>query len=273
MTPQSEHNILISPLGNVDKELTEPLIKEIERVFGFKTVVTSLLNDVNFALDPAREQYHSTLILAKLENIAPPGTLKLVAITDVDLFIPILTYVFGEAQLGGTSCVVSTHRLAEGISPISLPEAFHYRVIKEAVHELGHILYLDSQGKDWNLFQSSSGFVVHTDNYLTDRQYRNFGWSGFAFQAGIGTILTSFESTKHSDFTKGLVSMNAVELWTYEHRNHDGGDDFALIERGNGDKIVNFGTLAVISHNNRASISNQSTILSALLDDKGENGL
>ena len=142
MTPQSEHNILISPLGNVDKELTGPLIGEIERVFGFKTVVTSLLNDVNFALDPARDQYHSTLILAKLENIAPPGTLKLVAITDVDLFIPILTYVFGEAQLGGTSCVVSTHRLTEGISPISLPEDFHYRVIKEVVHELGHTFKL-----------------------------------------------------------------------------------------------------------------------------------
>jgi archaemetzincin len=142
LTPQSEHNIVISPLGNVDKELIGPVIREVERVFGFKTVVTSLLKDVNFALDPAREQYHSTLILAKLENIAPPGTLKLVAITDVDLFIPILTYVFGEAQLGGTSCVVSTHRLAEGISPISLPEALHYRVIKEAVHELGHTFKL-----------------------------------------------------------------------------------------------------------------------------------
>jgi hypothetical protein len=139
------------------------------------------------------------------------------------------------------------------------------------VHELGHILYLDSQGKDWTFFQSSSGFVVHTDNYLTDRQYRNFGWSGFAFQAGIGTLLTSFESTKHSDFTKGLVSMNAVELWTYDHRNHDGGDDFALIERGNGDKNVNFGTLAVISHKNLAAISSHSAILSALPDGKGKN--
>jgi hypothetical protein len=140
------------------------------------------------------------------------------------------------------------------------------------VHELGHILYLDSQGKDWNLlFQSSSGFAVYTDNYLTDRQYRNFGWSGFAFQAGIGTLLTSFESTKHSDFTKGLVSMNAVELWTYDHRNHDGGDDFALIERGNGDKNVNFGTLAVISHKNLAAISSHSAILSALPDGKGKN--
>ena len=142
MTPQSEYNIVISPLGNVDKALIKPIATEVERVFGFKTIVTSLLKDVNFALDPAREQYHSTLILEKLDRMAPPGTLKLVAITDVDLFIPILTYVYGEAQLGGTACVVSTHRLAEGISPMSLPEAFHYRVVKEAVHELGHTFNL-----------------------------------------------------------------------------------------------------------------------------------
>jgi len=142
LIPQSEHNIVISPIGNVDKELVRPLAREVERVFGFEAVVASLLEDVNFSLDLAREQYHSTFILEKLEDMAPPGTLKLVAITEVDLFIPILTYVFGEAQLGGTSCVVSTHRLAEGISPISLPEAFHYRVIKEAIHELGHTFNL-----------------------------------------------------------------------------------------------------------------------------------
>lgn len=134
------------------------------------------------------------------------------------------------------------------------------------VHELGHILYLESQGKDWNSFQSSSGFVIHTDNDLTDRQYLNFGWSGFAFQAGIGTLLTSFENTRHSDFTKGLVSMNAFELWTYGHRNHDGGDDYALIERGNGDKTQNFFTIAAISHNNLAAISNQEMILSNFPD-------
>ena len=142
MVPQSVHNIVISLLGNVDKELAVPIVKEVERVFGFKTIVTSLLDDITFALDPAREQYHSTLILEKLAHLAPPGTLKLVGITDVDLFIPILTYVYGEAKLGGTSCVVSTHRLSEGISPVSLPGAFHYRVVKEAIHELGHTFKL-----------------------------------------------------------------------------------------------------------------------------------
>ena len=123
-------------------------------------------------------------------------------------------------------------------------------------HELGHIFYLDSQGKDWNIIQSPSGLTVETDNDLTDNQYQNFGWSGFALQSFLGTILTSFNRTRHSDFTKGFVSVTAAQLLSYEHRGHDHGDDFALIERGNGDKDPNYGILAVINHNNLVAIAN-----------------
>ena len=121
-------------------------------------------------------------------------------------------------------------------------------------HELGHALYLESQGKDWNLLPSSSGLAITTNNYLTDKQYRNFGRSGFALQTGIGAILTSFDSTKHLDFTKGWVSMNVAQLYTYEQRKHDNGDDFALIEKGHGDKGLNFGAFAFITQNSLLAI-------------------
>lgn len=117
-------------------------------------------------------------------------------------------------------------------------------------HEIGHALYLESQGKDWDLLSSSSGLAIHTDNYLTNKQYRNFGQSGFALQTGIGVLLTSFESTKHLDFTKGWVSMNVAQLYTYGQRKYDNGDDFALIERGNGDKGLISGVSAFITQNN-----------------------
>lgn len=142
MIDQPEHNIIISPIGKVDTKLLKPISREIERVFGFHTHVMSLLEDVNFALDPARDQYHSTLILEKLENIAPAETVRITAITDVDLFIPILTFVYGEAQLGGKACIISTHRLNEGISPLSTPEIFQLRIVKEVIHELGHTFKL-----------------------------------------------------------------------------------------------------------------------------------
>ena len=142
MITQSEHNIVISPIGDIDTGLFKPISTEIKRIFGYETDVIPLLQDVDFALDPTRNQYHSTLILEKLSRIAPPRAARVVAITREDLFIPILTYVYGEAQLGGKACIISTHRLNEGISPVMIQENHLHRVVKEAIHELGHTFKL-----------------------------------------------------------------------------------------------------------------------------------
>ena len=142
MILQSEYKIFISPIGNVDLEVIKPVSREIKSIFGYQTDVLPLLEDVNFALDSARNQYHSTQILEKLAGLALPQTIKVVAITDVDLFIPILTHVYGEAQLGGKACIISTYRLNEGISPTNFTETNCFRVVKEAIHELGHTFKL-----------------------------------------------------------------------------------------------------------------------------------
>jgi hypothetical protein len=139
-------------------------------------------------------------------------------------------------------------------------------------HELGHMIYFESQGKDWALSQSPAGFAVHTDNYLTDSQYRNLGWSGFVFQTGVGTLLRSFKRTRHSDFTKGFICMNVAELWTYELRPHNKGDDFASIERGGGNKDTNLGILALVNYNNIAALSNQNPMPSSIYDYTDKTG-
>jgi archaemetzincin len=141
LTNHSEYKIVISPVGNVDKAVIKPIAMEIVRVFGFKTDVIPILDDVDFALNVSRNQYHSTEILSKLEMLAPPKAIRILAITDRDLFIPILTYVYGEAQLGGRACIISTHRLNDGIGSIT-PDAYHFRIAKEAIHELGHTFKL-----------------------------------------------------------------------------------------------------------------------------------
>ena len=63
--------------------------------------------------------------------------------TDVDLMIPILEFVFGEAELGGLRRIVSTYRLRQefyGLPPD--PALSIERTIKEARHEWGHALGL-----------------------------------------------------------------------------------------------------------------------------------
>jgi archaemetzincin len=90
------------------------------------------------SFDARRQQHSSTRILKWLLDAKPPNAHKVVGITDVDLFIPILTFVYGEAQLGGTAAVVSTARLLadNGFRPD--PDVLLSRLGKECLHELGH---------------------------------------------------------------------------------------------------------------------------------------
>ena len=137
-----KHTLVISPIGEVDSagRLLEHLGVELREFFGHDTEVLPLLEEKDLWLDPLRNQVHSTPILERLSTLCPPEALKILAITRVDLFIPILTHVYGEAQLGGKACILSTYRLTDGLCLD--PEAFHCRIVKEAVHELGHTFNL-----------------------------------------------------------------------------------------------------------------------------------
>jgi archaemetzincin len=128
----------IAPIGDFGPDLLTAVIENLEGTYGLECRVGSLIDNVAFAYDDKRKQYHSTAILERLTAAAPPEALKVLAITREDLFIPILTHVYGEAQLGGTSCLVSTHRLGEGISMVNARQRYLQRVSKEAAHELGH---------------------------------------------------------------------------------------------------------------------------------------
>ena len=96
--------------------------------------------DIAFARHPERNQYHSTAIIDHLAvNGVRPHLQLIVGVTDLDLYIPILTFVFGEAQLGGSIAVVSYHRLAQEF--YGLPRdltLLRERLVKEAIHEAGH---------------------------------------------------------------------------------------------------------------------------------------
>ncbi len=145
MIVPSEHNefiIAISPIGFRDTTLLRLISREVHRVFGFKTDIMHNLKDIDFALDIDRSQYHSTLILDKLAGLIPHPGLKILAITTVDLFIPILTHVYGEAQLGGVASIVSTYHLRKDLPTRNDRKSYYQRVVKESIHELGHTFNL-----------------------------------------------------------------------------------------------------------------------------------
>jgi archaemetzincin len=107
------------------------------------------------AWDPKRRQHASGKILRWLLQAGPGGG-KVLGITDRDLFIPILTYVFGEAQLGGSAAVVSIARLLEDPDAVG-PRLLEERLVKEAVHELGHAFGLVHCGTPQCVMGRSSG--------------------------------------------------------------------------------------------------------------------
>jgi archaemetzincin len=91
------------------------------------------------SFDPARGQFHSTRILKEILLEVPVDALKIQGIIAEDLHIPILTYVFGEAQLGGTASIVSLARLEQTFHGLPHDERLFFgRLHKESLHELGH---------------------------------------------------------------------------------------------------------------------------------------
>ena len=94
---------------------------------------------IDFAYDAGRKQYASIPVLEFLSGLYPQDALKLIAITGRDLFIPVLTFVYGHAQLGGRVAAVSLARLRQEFYGLpSNPEIFLERTVKEALHETGH---------------------------------------------------------------------------------------------------------------------------------------
>lgn len=117
--------------------MLDPIRDEIKRIYGYPTEILPLLDDLEFAFHPNRNQYHSTPVLEQLALKAPADAIKVLALVQVDLFIPILTHVYGEAQLGGTACIISIARLITG-PDMGGVDSGAGRIVKEATHELGH---------------------------------------------------------------------------------------------------------------------------------------
>ncbi len=146
----------------VGADLLADLAGELAPIFHMACQVRPERVDAAFARDPIRDQYYSTAILQAMQPLARPGT-RLLAVTSLDLYVPVLTFVFGEAQLTGSCAVVSLHRLREEFYGLPPREGLmRERLVKEAVHELGHTFGL-THCDDWRCVMTSSHGVERLD--------------------------------------------------------------------------------------------------------------
>lgn len=130
-------------VGECDMRALERLGPELSQRFGVPWDVLPQPLDIDFALHAERRQYHSTEILARLRQFVSSQSWRVLGVTGCDLYIPILTFVFGEAEMAGPVSIISSHRLHQEFYGLPADEqVFHDRLLKEAIHELGHTLDL-----------------------------------------------------------------------------------------------------------------------------------
>jgi archaemetzincin len=126
-------------LGPVDPEIVRRLRTAVAKVLTLPVRVLRPLIVPEETFHIVRGQYHSTQILEYLLSEHDSGAFRILGITSVDLFIPILTFVFGEAQLNGTAAVISLFRPRGDVDGTNPPRAVVLnRLIKLGIHELGH---------------------------------------------------------------------------------------------------------------------------------------
>ena len=129
----------IVPIGGVEETLLLFLKQSISQTFKIEARIHNRPFDLASVYDAIRDQHHSSGLLLQLINDIPHGTLKILGVTELDLFIPIFTFLFGEAQLNGKGALVSAHRLHNQFYGIPENERLlKDRLFKESVHELGH---------------------------------------------------------------------------------------------------------------------------------------
>ncbi|HTZ95114.1 MAG TPA: archaemetzincin [Terriglobales bacterium] len=136
-------NLQLLPIGKLDGRLLRDLAPALADTFGVACRIAPDPLDPEFAFHGERQQYHSSEILARMGSLVTPDCWRVLGVAAVDLYIPILTFVFGEAQMGGPCAVVSLRRLRQEF--YGLPDdssVLRARLLKEAVHEIGHTINL-----------------------------------------------------------------------------------------------------------------------------------
>lgn len=131
--------ITLRPMGEIDQGVLEELKRRLGETFGCPVEIKPQTTDIAYAYNPKRKQYLSTRLLSDLGALGREKGEKALGIVDVDLYVPGLNFVFGEANMGSGVAIISLWRLRQ--ERYGLPsnrELFLERTMKEAIHELGH---------------------------------------------------------------------------------------------------------------------------------------
>jgi archaemetzincin len=155
--------VTICPLGFVEDEIIDRIAEHIEERCGIECRISKKMGKPEYAYDERRCQYNSKLILKRLIKRSPKKIFGFMGVTSVDLFVPILTYVYGLAAMEDQCSIISTHRLQpQFYDQPPDRDLLVDRAQKTALHEMGHCLGL-THCRNRHCVMYSSAKIEDTD--------------------------------------------------------------------------------------------------------------
>ena len=134
-----KEGILLVSFGVFEKSFLRHMAGDVEELFRLPVAHEANHFDLTDYYDPGRRQYDGNALLKMLDAMYDKGKHKTIGLFRVDLFIPILTYIFGQATLNGGTAIASLYRLrSEQYGMERNDELLYDRFLKVVVHELGH---------------------------------------------------------------------------------------------------------------------------------------
>lgn len=131
--------LYLVPVGTVPEQVWEWISKAAVEWFPLPIQRLPALPIPELTYDSKRNQYQSIEIMRMLDKQAPHNGSRIIGITDVDLSIPMLTFLFGQAQLDGPVAIVSLCRLRQEFYGLpARDDLLRERLTKEVLHEMGH---------------------------------------------------------------------------------------------------------------------------------------
>jgi archaemetzincin len=165
-------NLHIAPVKFSNTTLLNDVVKALSTIFTSEINIINIPLDISSAYSKERGQYFSTQLISDALKMTNGIEGKVVIMVEFDLFVPVFTYVFGEAQLNGKYSIVSVCRLHEEFYSGTTNDIILFeRTLKEVLHELGHNFGL-IHCKDWDCVMHVSQGIEEIDikgsNYCSD---------------------------------------------------------------------------------------------------------
>jgi archaemetzincin len=156
-------NLYLAPVVFSNTQLLDRIIGTLQQTFKTHVNKISLSIDTDSLFSYERRQFFSTGFIEQAIKQTAHINGKIILITELDIYVPVLTFLYGEAQLKGKHSVVSVFRLHEEFySGVTNNELLYERTIKEIYHELGHNFGL-IHCQNWDCVMHSSNSIEEVD--------------------------------------------------------------------------------------------------------------